>query len=464
MSRVAEYFFRSPWAVKENLFEIMQNVIVRHVSGEKLSNEEIQALKNKDSELRPGFEVVNGVARIPVTGIIAKYSSMVNNTSQPMGTSTEQITDELMRCLSDDKVKMIALDIDSPGGSVSGVQELSDLIYSSRKKKPIYAYASGMMCSAAYWIGSAAEKVFSTRSTEVGSIGVYASYYDFSVRLHNLGIKPTVFKAGENKAAGHPDVPMTESDKNVIQEEINKYYDLFVKDVARNRGISFEAAKKLANGRVWIGEEAAPAGLVDGMAVIDSIFSSGQRGQVSAASAAAAPVNAGEEQRSAEEENQTEKTEEIEMAELKTLTSDELRVARPDLALAFVNEGKQVGNAEGRTAAEAEAAKKAEAETARVKAIFAKAAEVKDVPLAAIEKAITGGESVELAEKSMKAAKLDAVGSAHHAPMGAGNSGEEDEKASKDHLSRATEYRKTHGGTMEAALKATDDKKRKVRA
>ena len=83
----------------------------------------------------------------------------------------------------------VILDIDSPGGTVAGTPELGAAVAALNGQKPVYAFSSGLMCSAAYWIASQAEAIYATPSARVGSIGVVQTVIDNSARLHAEGIK-----------------------------------------------------------------------------------------------------------------------------------------------------------------------------------------------------------------------------------------------------------------------------------
>ncbi len=268
---INETFFTRPWAVKEDTLHVMTGIIQRHMRGEKLSQDKILSLIGGEPKAAPSYEVINGIAQIPIYGVIAKRINLIRQISQS-GTSTEEAKSDIRKALADDKVEKILLDIDSPGGSVDGLAEFVDFIYEARKVKPVLAYANGMMASAAYWIGSAAEKVYVSKGSVVGSIGVYAVFEDLSVMDHMAGIRTEVVKAGKFKAAGNSYRQMTPEERDVLQEEIDTFYNLFVEAIARNRNMSMEAATNLADGRVWIGQQAIDVGLADEIADLDILL------------------------------------------------------------------------------------------------------------------------------------------------------------------------------------------------
>jgi signal peptide peptidase SppA len=340
--KINDLFFMRPWAIKEDIFQKMLEIVERHLRGEKLSSEIIAQQINTDKKIKADYEVINGIARIPIYGIIAKRMSQVHGISQPQGTSIEEIKRDLQAAIQDPAVEKIVLDIDSPGGSVDGVAEFSDFIYSLRNIKPIITFGDGQMASAAYFIGSAAGEVYASKSSEVGSIGVYAVINDWSVANHIEGIKTKIIKAGKYKAVGHPDKPMTEEDEQVIQREVNKHYDLFTQAVMRNRGISIEEVKNVATGEIWIGEEAVEMGLIDEVMTIEEIFGEAGKTKDNKSSVRADTSNG------LKIENDKFKKEDENM--LQELTIEKVKAEHKLIAEALTAEGKELGLKEGKEA------------------------------------------------------------------------------------------------------------------
>lgn len=422
--KVNDLFFMRPWAIEEDALHVISEVLTRHSEGIKLSKEEIAAAIGNKKDKTTQMEIQNGVAMIPIQGVITKKYSWINDVSFGGGASTEQIKKDIQAAIEDKSVHTIALNIDSPGGSVDGVPELADFISAAKKKKKIYAYTDGDMASAAYWIGSSADKVFATVASRVGSIGVYSVVQDWTVANHNAGLKTEVIKAGKDKAAGHPDKPFTEDDRAVFQKQVNTFYKMFTDAVKKNRKMTDSKISEVATGRVFIGEQALEAGLIDGIDSIDSILS----GDVSGSFAAGAHKISGENQEPEPstgpetEEFQTREGNQMALA-LESLKLEELKMARPDLCVALKNEGIAEGTQAEATKQAADAKAKADSEKARVTAILAKAIEIKDVDDAALA-CIKSGETVEAAENTMKAAKLDKLKNAGPAALGGGNAGE----------------------------------------
>ena len=107
-------------------------------------------------------------------------------------TGSEEIGDCSREAAERDDIKAVFLDIDSPGGTVAGTPELAATVASINAQKPVYAFSSGLMCSAAYWIASQARAIYATPSAQVGSIGVVQAVIDDTAALDARGIKVEV--------------------------------------------------------------------------------------------------------------------------------------------------------------------------------------------------------------------------------------------------------------------------------
>jgi len=156
----------------------------------------------------------------------------------------QQITSDFKNLLNNKSVKTIILRIQSPGGDSIGVSELSEMIYNARNIKKIIAYADPYAFSAAYWLGTSASKLYGLPSGFVGSVGAYSTHYDYSKMLEKEGIKVTYISAGEKKVDGNETEPLSKEAKKDIQEEVNFFYELFVNDLARNRGVTTDYVKE----------------------------------------------------------------------------------------------------------------------------------------------------------------------------------------------------------------------------
>jgi signal peptide peptidase SppA len=262
----------APWAIVPEKYNEIQEIYFTHLRGEKIDIKGIEArLGRKLENQEQGYENINGVGVVPINGVIAKKMNMFSEISG--GASTQLVERDFRGAMNDTQVKAILLDIDSPGGAVDGTQDLANVIYEARGKKPICAFTDGIMASAAYWIGSAADKIFiSGDTTQVGSIGVVASHVDISKAEESRGVKTTEIVAGKYKRIASRYSPLSEEGKATLQEMVDYLYRVFVEDVAKFRGTTEQRVLGMADGKVFIGKQALRAGLVDGVSSLSNVI------------------------------------------------------------------------------------------------------------------------------------------------------------------------------------------------
>ncbi|WP_353274081.1 S49 family peptidase [Wolbachia endosymbiont (group A) of Ennomos erosarius] len=230
-----------------------------------LNNQKHPTFKNIKHSIKSNVE---RTAIIPIHGILTKKPGAFD---EMLGmTSYEQIEVQVKQALEDSSIETILLDIDSPGGEVNGIFDLADFIYSARGKKRIIAIANDDAYSAAYAIASSAEKIFLTRTSGVGSIGVIASHIDQSGFDEKRGIKYTTVFAGSRKNDLSPHEPITSESLKNLKSEVNRLYEMLIELIARNRNLSVEAIKNTEAG-LYFGENAVEIGLADGMTILSSI-------------------------------------------------------------------------------------------------------------------------------------------------------------------------------------------------
>ncbi len=263
----------SPWAIiPEKLVEI-RDIYAAHLRGDKIDMKSVEAqlgkpLRNKQDRL----EVQDGVAVIPVEGVLAKRMNMMHAISG--GASTQLIEQDIREAAASKEISAIVLSVDSPGGTVDGTQELANVIANVNQIKPVVAFGSGVVGSAAYWLASAAGRVFiSGDTTAVGSIGVVATHIDHSKQDHDAGLVVTEITAGKFKRIASSNKPLTEEGRATIQAQVDHLYSVFVRHVANNRGVTVdEALSRMADGRLFLGQAAIDVGLVDGVSTLDDLI------------------------------------------------------------------------------------------------------------------------------------------------------------------------------------------------
>ncbi len=265
----------SPWSITPDRLSEIRAVYQTHLRGPRIDvnwkgmQSQIISLAG-DNQDEP-YDIRNGVAVIPVQGVLTKGLSFFSFLFG--GSSMQAIGDAVRQATEDLAVKSILLDIDSPGGTVAGTQELTQIVRACNDKKEIVAYSDGMLCSAAYWIGSAASKIYISGNTvSVGSIGVVATHIDQSKYDEMEGANYTEITAGRYKRMASPHKPLSKEGAQYLQDQVDYLYSAFIADVAKNRGVSEEKALEMADGRLFIGQQAIEAGLVDGVSTFDGLI------------------------------------------------------------------------------------------------------------------------------------------------------------------------------------------------
>lgn len=238
------------------------------MAAKPISDRQPQAPANPDFQL---YSVKNGFAVIPLTGVLTKDVSEYAWFTG--GTSMRQSGNAFSAAISDADIKGILLYIDSPGGTVDGTEGLAKLIYDARGKKPIYAFSDGQICSAAYWIGAAADKIFLSGNTvQAGSIGVVATHMDVSEQDKMVGEKVTEITAGKYKRIAGNHAPLSGDGRSYLQDYVDAVYSTFVDTLAEYRGVSEQKILTMADGKIFIGQDALEIGLVDGIAPLDDVL------------------------------------------------------------------------------------------------------------------------------------------------------------------------------------------------
>ncbi len=292
---------RSAWAIQpERLLEI-QSIYDTHLRGDKIDIPAIEARlgrplasEQQEYRIREG-----GVAVLSIEGVLAPKANLFMRVSG--GASTQLLTKQVESAIADPRVRGLILQVDSGGGSALGVPELSDTIYELAAVKPIVTVTDGVMASGAYWLGSASNAVYGSGTTvQVGSIGV--------VMTHNYtpnasGSQTTEITAGRYKRMATSAKPLDEEASAYLQQMVDHIYAVFVDAVAVNRGVSVEAVlEHMADGRIFIGQQAVDAGLLDGFMTVDQVadrmaanpaeFATRRKARVAASAPAKKPAGA----------------------------------------------------------------------------------------------------------------------------------------------------------------------------
>ena len=264
---LAAQLFDTPLLVHPDKAQIMGEILAARCSG--YTAEEASAIAERrtgaalsdNQKARFGVRVTEaGISIIPVDGSLVHRSLGMEPYSGMR--SYEDLQEFILDAATDPAIRGILLDIDSPGGAVSGIGALSDTLAEAGKIKPVWAAANDSAYSAAYWIGCTADRLYVPRTGGVGSVGVVMVHYEMSQKLEDEGYSVKVFRFGERKADLNSFEPLTAAAIENAQAEIDRLGEMFVAHVATSRGMTTEAVKATEAG-TFHGDGAVAAGLAD---------------------------------------------------------------------------------------------------------------------------------------------------------------------------------------------------------
>jgi protease-4 len=185
------------------------------------------------------------------------------------GIVSGKVAKDLRKLREDDNVKAVVLRVNSGGGSAFGSEQMWYEIEQLKAVKPVVVSMGDYAASGGYYISCAANYIIAQPATLTGSIGIFGMIPEFEKLAKRIGV--TMETVSTNKLGGMDNLvkPMNNDAKAIMQRTINDGYELFVKRCADGRGMSTDAIKAIAEGRVWTGEDAVEIGLVDALGGID---------------------------------------------------------------------------------------------------------------------------------------------------------------------------------------------------
>ena len=205
--------------------------------------------------------IADKIAIIPIYGIITISGDSGGILSSGSSTSSEVITAFIKKANEDPQIKGIILEINSPGGEVVASEEIAQAVKNS--KKPVVAWIREVGASGAYWIASASSVIVADRLSITGSIGVLASYLEFSGLFEKYGITYQKLTSGELKDTGTPFRSLQDNEKEILQKKLDLIQEIFITEVAQNRKLPEQSVRELATGMFYLGLEAKQNGLID---------------------------------------------------------------------------------------------------------------------------------------------------------------------------------------------------------
>lgn len=220
-------------------------------------------------------QVQSGVGLVKLKGVMLKGLGDLG----PVVSDTARVRRQIESASRDSTVSQIMLVIDSPGGSVDGLAELGDAISAARERKPVIAQVDGTAASAAFYAAARATRITLGRQDMVGSIGVRMQMFDLSKMFEQVGVRSVLVDTGEFKSIGAVGEPITESQQAEVQRLVDTFFADFKRIVEEGRGMSPAQVEEVADGRVFVGEQAVRLGLADAVSDFDRTFV-GMRDQI----------------------------------------------------------------------------------------------------------------------------------------------------------------------------------------
>lgn len=275
LTHVQHALYGHPWAILPEKLEEIVVAFERRRSGVVASEDEVvearlQARKVSAAVIGGSVRDVAGmsVTQVGRVAILPMHGTMVQKpgifTKYSGGTSAEQFAAAHEALVNDGGVKSIIWDCDTPGGSVCGLPEAHDRIMAVRGRKRTVALCNSLLCSAGYYLASAADEISSTPSGMTGSIGTVMAHADYSEANAKDGVKVTYIHAGKYKVEANSDEPLNDEARDYIQQVVDDYYGQFIQAVAKGRRISEQQVRGgYGEGRTFVAHRAQTIGLVD---------------------------------------------------------------------------------------------------------------------------------------------------------------------------------------------------------
>src|SRR4051812_48480183 len=188
--------------------------------------------------------------------------------------SAEKIMTALQAAFEDRNTQGVILRINSPGGSPVQSQTIYDEMRRLRKKYPeipLYAVVEDICASGGYFVAAGADRIYVSKSSVVGSIGVLMNGFGFTGLMDKLGVERRLITAGENKGMLDPFSPLSDKDKEYAQRLTKEIHEQFIAVVREGRGKRLKESPDLFSGLIWTGTKSVELGLADGYGTLDSV-------------------------------------------------------------------------------------------------------------------------------------------------------------------------------------------------
>jgi protease IV len=187
--------------------------------------------------------------------------------------SPQPVVGQLKKFADDSSIRAIIVHVNSPGGGVAASEEIYREVKRIRaeKKKKVVVSIESVGASGAFYVASAADKIYANQGSIVGSIGVIAQWVNYGDLLKWAKLKDVVIKTGEFKDTGNPARDLTPAEQAYMQSLIDNMFGQFIQAVSDGRGLKYDDVKAIANGKVWTGEQAKSMKLIDSIGDFEKV-------------------------------------------------------------------------------------------------------------------------------------------------------------------------------------------------
>ena len=263
IAKLRAEFNAAPWAIDARSLGMLGHAFE---SGDLDAIKATLSLGNTPESIT---KIVNGVAVIPVTGVLQDECNYMVRWGY--ASSYQLIERDFNQAMDNNNVKGVLFYFNSPGGSAIGCKRVADLVFESRGIKPVRSFVQGVCCSAAFYIAAATDRIEATADSLVGSVGTILPHMEYSGMLKEFGIGAEVFTNTDSPKKGHGNMyePLSDEAKKTLQQFVNSYGRPFIEDVARYRAIdAAEVVKNFGQGDALRADVAIGRQMVD--AVVDN--------------------------------------------------------------------------------------------------------------------------------------------------------------------------------------------------
>lgn len=250
---VSRLLYSTPWAIKPEVYMAFHTVFQARIEGKKVELFGMEMEYKTPDE----YETINGVAVIQIEGALGYKISAIDKAC--MGACDYvDIRNAIKKADNDEAVQSILFQISSPGGMVTGLHETAQAIASATK--PTVAFTDDLAASAGYYLAVSADSVYATSSAQVGCIGTLMTWIDVTRAYELQGVKRELVASGKYKGMLMPGIPLTEDQRELLQDEVNSLAGEFKDHVTAYRG---DIDPEYMEGQTLWGLAARAAGLID---------------------------------------------------------------------------------------------------------------------------------------------------------------------------------------------------------